>query len=99
MLLVRLVILQDHMIKKLCHRLGTLTVSHHSPNIGGHGHSGSGDIMVLFSQLFLQDDVTKGPSNLMGKSLSNYVTVLAHLGAIGGVVVVDITKLNGQVTL
>ena len=36
-----------------------LKVSHHSARFGGHGHSGSGHVMVLTCHVILQEHVIK----------------------------------------
>ena len=38
-------------------------VNHHPARFGGHGHSGSGDIMVSVCLTISQDHLTKGLSN------------------------------------
>ena len=45
-----------------------LKVSHHPVKFGGHWHCGSGDTMVLVCHVILQDHVTKGSNNYMGRS-------------------------------
>ena len=47
MFLVRLVILDDHVIKESCILARVLKLSHHSAKFGGHRYCARGDIMVL----------------------------------------------------
>ena len=57
-------------------------VSPHPAKFCGHRHCGSGDIMVLFCHVVLQEHVTKGPSSNMARSPSKLVTILPSLVAI-----------------
>ena len=45
-------------------------VSHRPAKVGGHGRCGSGDTMALVYHAILQDHVTKGSGNFMGRSPS-----------------------------
>ena len=42
--------------------------SHHPAKFGGHGHCGSGDIMLLVCQGILQDHIVKPSCDFMGRS-------------------------------
>ena len=45
-----------------------LIVSYRPTKFGGHGHCGSGSIMVLVCHMILQDHVSKASGNFMGRS-------------------------------
>ena len=67
--------------------VGPLLVSHTLVKFGGHSHRGSGNIIVLFCDVILQDHVTKGYSNIMEKNLATLVSILPSLVAMDLVVV------------
>ena len=49
-----------------------LMVSHHPAKSGDHRHCNSGDMIVLFCQVILQDHVNKGTSNFMVARFGGY---------------------------
>ena len=48
-----------------------LKVSHHSPEIGGQCHCGSGNIIVLVCHVISQDQMIIGPCDFMNRSPSS----------------------------
>ena len=63
-----------------------------------HKYCGSGDIMVLVCHVILQDNMTKGWSNTIGRSPSWQVTSLLSLVAIGTVAVKIWFRLSRDLT-
>ena len=52
-------------------------VSYNPAKFGGHRHCVSRDIMVLVCHMILQDHITKGILNIMGRTPSRLVTILS----------------------
>ena len=61
--------------------LESIKVSYHPTKFGGHGHCGSGDIIILVCHVTLQDHVIKGLCDFIGKCDFN---VSYHPAKFGG---------------